>query len=438
MNVPRIDLPRVVIVGAGFAGLQFARNINSKNYQVVLLDKNNYHTFQPLLYQVATSGLEPDSIAYPIRKVFESKKHFHFRMTDVHKVNFDSKMVSTSHGNLDYDYLVLATGATTNFFGMKDVEKNSYPMKSLTESLNLRSKILENFEKALYTQNLEERKRLMSFAIVGAGPTGVELAGALAELKWKILPKDYPDLDLRDMQIHLIEGGDRVLSGMSAESSEKSLAFLRGLGVNVWLNSIVDTYDGKTIMTKGNQCFKTNNLIWSAGVSGDLPEFDRTSIEKAPGNRIKTNEFCQIEGFENVYALGDMAYFQSEEVNGYPMMGSVAMQQGKYLGKTFNKLAKNKKVSAFEYKDKGVMATIGRNKAVAEVAHFKFKGIFAWFVWMAVHLMLLVGFRNRVLVFINWVWNYIKYNNGNRLIIRKSDEQYTDQNIDRDDYNLVS
>lgn len=437
MNVPRIDLPRVVIVGAGFAGLQFARNINSKNYQVVLLDKNNYHTFQPLLYQVATSGLEPDSIAYPIRKVFESKKHFHFRMTEVERIDTNEQIVHTSHGDLEYDYLVLATGATTNFFGMKDVEEHAFPMKSLIESLNLRSKILENFEKALYTNDLEERKKLMSFAIVGAGPTGVELAGALAELKWKILPKDFPDLDLRDMQIHLLEGGNRVLSGMSDESSAKSLEFLRGLGVNVWLNSIVDSFDGQTIKTKDNQCFKTKNLIWTAGVSAEVPEFSGIELNFKPSKRIITNEYCQLKEVPNVYLLGDMAHFKSDKVDGYPMMGSVAMQQGKYLGKVFNRLAQKKSIQPFVYKDKGVMATIGRNKAVAEIAHFKFKGVFAWFVWMAVHLMLLVGFRNRVLVFVNWVWNYIKYNNGNRLIIRKSDEKYQELEA-KEDYNLVS
>lgn len=420
MNVPRIDLPRVVIVGAGFAGLQFAKNINSKYYQVVLLDKNNYHTFQPLLYQVATSGLEPDSIAYPIRKVFANKKNFHFRMTKVESIDYTLKSIETSEGALTYDYIVVATGADTNFFGMNDVESNAFPMKSLLESLNLRSKILENFEQALYISDLEERKKLMSFAIVGGGPTGVELAGALSELKRKILPKDYPDLDLRDMQIHLIEAGPRILAGMSEESSQKSTDFLRQLGVNVWLDTGVKTYDGETVETNTDLTIISKNLIWSAGVKGDLPK-TASELKIGRGNRIVVNEFCEILGFNNAYSLGDMAQIESSDNPiGHPMMASVAMQQGTYLGKSFNKKIKKKSIKPFVYKDKGVMATIGRNKAVAEIAKFKFKGVFAWLVWMFVHLMLLVGFRNRVVVFINWVWNYVKFNNGHRLIIRKS------------------
>jgi NADH dehydrogenase len=260
----------------------------------------------------------------------------------------------------------------------------------------------------------------MSFAIVGGGPTGVELAGALSELKRKILPKDYPDLDLRDMQIHLIEAGPRILAGMSKESSQKSTDFLRQLGVNVWLDTGVKTYNGETVETNTDLTIISKNLIWSAGVKGDLPKTSN-ELKIGRGNRIVVNEFCEILGLNNAYSLGDMAQIESEDNPiGHPMMASVAMQQGTYLGKSFNKKIKKKPVKPFVYKDKGVMATIGRNKAVAEIAKFKFKGVFAWLVWMFVHLMLLVGFRNRVVVFINWVWNYVKFNNGHRLIIRKS------------------
>ncbi len=417
MNIPKIDLPRLVIIGAGFAGLNLAREIISGNYQVVLIDKNNFHTFQPLLYQVASAGLEPDSIAYPIRKILANKKNTFFRMAEVKSIDLNAKAILTNIGSLDYDKLVIATGATNNFFGHEVIAVNAMPMKSLIEALDLRSKILENFEKALNTMNLLEREKLMNFIIVGAGPTGVELAGALGELKNKILPKDFPDLDLRRMKIHLIEAAPRVLSAMDEKSSDKASQYLRKLDVNIWTDIKVENYEnGLVETTKEN--FHSDTLVWAAGVKGKTMNGIK-SDEIGRGNRIKVNEFCQLKSHTEVYVLGDVALIQSDQYQqGLPMMGSVAMQQGKYLANILNHLKTGKTIKPFVYIDRGSMATIGRNLAVVEIGNLKFQGMFAWMVWMSVHLMLLVGFRNRVIVFINWTWNYFKYNNGLRLIIR--------------------
>jgi NADH dehydrogenase len=416
MNIEKLNKPRIVVIGGGFAGLNLVQKINTQKYQVVLIDKNNYHTFQPLLYQVASAGLEPDSIAYPLRKKFRNKKNVHFRIAEVSKINSDLNTISTSLGTLEYDYLVIASGAKTNFFGMKNVEKFSIPMKSLLESLNLRSKILESVELALNKDSVAEITKHLTFVIAGGGATGVELAGALSELKHKILPKDYPDLDIRKMQIHVIEGADRLLAGMGEKSSEKAEKFLAKLGVNVWTSKIVQDYDGDVVQTVDGMEIPTKTLIWAAGVKAN--PIDGFKEEDFQHNRFITDEFCKLSNYENIYALGDVANFINRKNDrALPMLASVAMQQGKYLGKLFNSSMKYK---AFVYRDKGTMATIGRNKAVVEVGKINFQGIFAWFVWMFVHVMLLVGFRNRAIVLINWFWNYISYNNGSRLIIRKT------------------
>ena len=417
MNIPTIDLPRIVVIGAGFAGLKLARQINTSYYQVVLIDKNNYHTFQPLLYQVASAGLEPDSIAYPIRKILRKKKNTYFRFAEVNAIDQTRKTVQTSIGDVGYDKLVIATGAGNNFFGNESIESNAIPMKSLTEALDLRSKMLQNFEIALNTTDLVEREKLMNFVIVGAGPTGVELAGALAELKNKILPKDFPDLDLRVMKIHLVEAAERVLSAMNEKSSAKAHQYLKKLGVHIWTNTFVEDYTDGLIQTNGKN-FYADTLVWAAGVKGQIP-LGVNAGQIGKGNRIIVNEFCQLPKDDSIYVLGDVGLIQSEKYpNGLPMMASVAMQQGAYLAKTLNRLEKGKTIKPFEYKDKGTMATVGKNLAVVETKKFKFQGFFAWFVWMFVHLMLLVGFRNRVIVFVNWTWNYFRYNNGLRLIIR--------------------
>ncbi|MCR9172515.1 MAG: NAD(P)/FAD-dependent oxidoreductase [bacterium] len=417
MNIPRVDLPRIVVVGCGFAGLKFVQTINSKQYQIVLLDKNNYHTFQPLMYQVATSGLEPDSITYPIRKIFKGKKRFHFRKTSVERIDTEKKQVHTTIGPIEYDHLVVAVGATNNFFGNQDVEKYAVPMKSLLESLQLRSMILQNFEEALNTSDIEEQNRLMNFVIVGGGATGVELAGALAELKAHVLPNDYPDLDIRRMEIHLVEGADSVLAAMSDLASKKSYDFLKKSGVNIWLNTRVESYDGETVITN-KENFASKAVIWTAGVKArTLPGLETGGSKNG---RILVDDRAKALAHEDVYVIGDMAEMRSDEnPRGHAMLASVAGQQGKWLASNFNALARGKETKAFVYKDKGTMATIGRNKAVVDLKKFSFSGYFAWLTWMFVHLMLLVDFRNRLIVFTNWAWRYIKYDRGSRLIIRE-------------------
>lgn len=416
MNIPRTDLPRIVVVGCGFAGLKFIQTINSRSYQIVLLDKNNYHTFQPLMYQVATSGLEPDSIIYPIRKVFKGKKHFHFRKTEVLKVDPDNKKVETTIGDISYDHLVIAMGATNNFFGKEDIERYAVPMKSLLESLDLRSMILQNFEEALNSGEIEEQNRFMNFVIVGGGATGVELAGALAELKDRVLPKDYPDLDVRRMQIHLVEGSPQLLAAMSDHASESAYSFLKKMGVNIWLQTRVLSYDGATVVTD-KETFASKAVIWTAGVKAVQLKGIDTSDSKS--GRISVNEFGETK-YPNMYALGDIAEMVTEaNPRGHAMLASVAGQQGAWLARNFNRKLRKKDPSPFVYKDKGTMATIGRNKAVVDLKRFKFSGFFAWITWMFVHLMLLVDFRNRLIVFVNWAWRYMKYDRGSRLIIRE-------------------
>jgi NADH:ubiquinone reductase (H+-translocating) len=419
MNIPRTSYPRIVIIGGGFAGISLAKKLSKQEVQVVLLDKHNYHTFQPLLYQVSTGGLEPDSIAYPIRKILKDFPNFHFRLANVHEIDTVNNKIVSDIGELKFDYLVIASGSKTNYFGNTEIEKNSMAMKTIPQSLNLRSLILENFEEALLTSDLNERNALMNFVIVGGGPTGVELAGALAEIKKGILPKDYPDLDTRLAQIHIIQSSDCILKGMSGKASQKAEDFLEKLGVNIWKNVRVISYDGKTVTTNTDLVFETATLIWAAGVMGATIKGLDSGEFIAKGNRLLVNEFNQVKGFSNIFAAGDIACLVNEEFpEGLPMMAQPAIQQGEQLGENMLKFIEQKPMKPFVYKDKGAMATIGRNKAVVDLKNFKFQGIFAWYVWMFVHLFFLIGFRNRLVVFVNWVYNYIRFDREARLIIR--------------------
>lgn len=425
MNIPRSSYPRVVIIGGGFAGVSLAKKLSKKEVQVVLLDKNNYHTFQPLLYQVSTGGLEPDSIAYPLRKVLIGYDNFFFRLAEVQEIKKESKHLVTSIGELSYDYLVVATGSKTNYFGNKELEQNAMSMKTIPQSLNLRSLILENFEQALLTDDYHERDALMNFVIVGGGPTGVELAGALAEIKKGILPKDYPDLDTRRAQINIVQGGDRLLNAMSEIASKKAEDFLEKLGVQVWKNVRVIGYDGKTVKTKTDLTFETATLVWAAGVKGaNIKGLD--SEDLLSGSRLKVNQFNQLNDYPEIFAIGDIACMADEDnPHGHPMMAQPAIQQGKNLGDNLIKLLEGKPLRPFEYLDKGSMATVGRNKAVCDLKRIRFQGVFAWFVWMFVHLFFLIGFRNRVVVFVNWVYNYIRFDREARLIIRPYKRDYS-------------
>ena len=406
MNIPQIDLPRIVIIGCGFAGLKFCKKINGNKYQIVLIDQHNYHTFQPLLYQVATGGLEPDSIAYPLRKVIKNLPNFYFRLTEVLNIDSEKRKIHTTIGKLKYDYLIIATGSKTNYFGNTNIEKYSMAMKNVPQSLNLRSLIIENFEEALLTSNYEERNALMNFVIVGGGPTGVELAGALAEMKKGILPKDYPDLDIRQMQINIVQGGDRLLKTMGEKASEKAEDFLIDLGVNVWKNVKVINYDGLKISTNSDLEFEAATVIWAAGVKGELIDGLGIDCIIERAERIKVDEFNNVIGNEIIFAIGDVSCMDIPDYPfGHPMMAQPAIQQGKHLAKNIIAKLENKKMKPFVYKDKGSMATIGRNKAVVDLKNWRFQGVFAWFVWMFVHLFSLIGFKNKAvfLLFIKTV-----------------------------------
>ena len=419
MNIPTSKYPRIVIIGGGFAGIALSKKLRNKNVQVVLIDKHNYHTFQPLLYQVATGGLEAGSIAYPIRKVIQEYKDFYFRLTSVKEIDTKRQKIITEIGDLHYDYLVIASGSKTNYFGNKEIERNSMSMKTIPQSLNIRSLILENFEQAVLTKNQADRNTLINFVLVGAGPTGVELAGALAEMKKAILQKDYPDLDIDKMQINLIQSGDRILNTMSEKSSAAAEKFLLDLGVKIWKNVRVTNYDGRTITTNTDLTFDSATVIWTAGVQGvKIIGLDSKSlVEKV--DRVRVNQYNQVVGYDNIFAIGDICSMETEKYpQGHPMMAQPAMQQGKLLGENLIKLIQKKTMTPFEYKDKGSMATIGRNLAVVDLPHYHFSGIFAWFVWMFVHLFSLIGFKNKAVVFLNWVYNYIKFDREGRLIIR--------------------
>lgn len=421
-HVPDIGKPRVVIIGGGFAGIQVVKHLDKNDYQVVMLDRHNYHTFQPLLYQVATAALEPDSIAGPLRKVFDNYKNFFFRMATVNAISPAQQTVHTNIGSIRYDYLVIASGTKTNYFGNKSAEDLSFPLKQVPQALNLRSHLLQNFEKAVTLEDEEEIERLSNFVIVGGGPTGVELAGALGELKRHVLPKDYPELNFEKMRIYLVEGLPRLLNGMSEHAGKRALRDLENrFKVIVKLNTMVENFDGNTVTLSNGEKIHSETLIWAAGVKGIILDgLDKATVERS---RYAVDEYNRIKGYENIFAIGDVAMMKTEESpNGHPQQAPVAMQQGKNLGKNLNRLARGKALNPFQYFDKGSMATIGRNRAVADLpGQLSFGGIVAWVIWIFVHLMYLVSFRQRLIVLTNWMWNYFTYDRGIRLIIRPYD-----------------
>ena len=416
--LPDSNLPRVIIIGGGFAGLALVEKLKHKEVQVVLFDKNNFHQFQPLFYQVATSALEPDSIVFPFRKQISGYKNVLFRLAEVEEIQPSTNTIITNKGRVHFDYLVLATGTTTNFFGMDNVESHSLGMKNIRDSLNIRHMMLQNLEQAAITCDDKERDALTNFVIVGGGPAGVEMAGALAEFRKYILPKDYPEYPSSIMNIYLIEAIDELLSTMSDKASSKTLEYLKDLEVKVLLNESVSNYDGSQVVTNCDKIILTKNLIWTAGVKGQFPKgIDKKHVVK--GNRLKTDSFLMVEGYDNIFAIGDIAAVITEETpKGHPQVAQTAIQQGKYLGNILLKIIKNEGVNPFEYKDKGSLATVGKRRAVADLGKFKFAGYFAWLLWSVVHLLSISGFRNRLMVGFNWAVSYFTYEKSNRLIIR--------------------
>ena len=413
---------KLIILGAGFGGLRLARLLSNKQgIDVTLIDRFNYHQFQPLFYQVATAGLDASNISFPLRKAFQKSKNVRIRMAEVERIDTSAKQVITNEDTYDYDYLVIATGASTNFFGNKNLEEHAFPMKSTVEALQLRHKLIHNFEDALHADDKEELQRLMNVVVVGGGPTGVELSGAIAEMKKYVLPKDYPELDFSMMNIYLLEGTGKTLAAMSEKSSADSLSYLQRLGVTVMTNSLLQDYDGKNVTLKDGSSIPSTLVIWAAGIKGNIPAGIDPSLI-ARGNRIKVDEYNFVQGFNNVFAIGDIAYMEEEQFpNGHPQVAPVAIQQATLLAANLLNLRQGKIAEPFRYNDKGAMATVGRNLAVVDVPKPKlhFGGFFAWLIWMGLHLMLILGVKNRFFVFTNWLYNYFTYDQSLRLIFKE-------------------
>lgn len=416
-------MKKLLIVGAGFGGLRLARKLNNHpDFEITLIDKFNYHQFQPLFYQVATAGLDASNISFPLRKVFQKSKNVRIRVCELQQIISAEQKIITSIGEMHYDYLVIATGADTNFFGNKNLMDYAFPMKSTVEALQIRHRLIQNFEDALITQSADAFEQLMNIVVVGGGPTGVEIAGALADWRRFVLPKDYPELDFSKMKIYLLEGTNKTLAAMSEKSSVQSLSYLQKLGVEVWTNSLLNDYDGKTVSLKDGRTINSATVIWAAGIKGNIPNGIDTSLI-ARGNRIKVNRFNQVNGFENIFAIGDVAHMEEPNYpNGHPQVAPVAMQQADLLVKNLKEWnVGGLPIKEFSYYDKGSMATVGRNLAVVDVPKPKlhFGGFIAWLIWMGLHLMLILGVKNRFFVFSNWLYNYVTYDQNLRLIFKE-------------------
>lgn len=414
---------KIIIVGGGFGGLKLARRLNNKTgFEVLLIDKFNYHQFQPLFYQVATAGLDASNISFPLRKAFHNSKNIRIRITELKQIVPAENKIITATGEEQYNVLVLATGADTNFFGNPQLEAHSFPMKSTVEALQLRYKLIQNFEDALTVKNEADLQRLMNIVVVGGGPTGVEISGALAEMKKYVLPKDYPELDFSKMNIFLLEGTQKTLGHMSQASSARSKKYLEKLGVKVMTGSQVKDYDGKNVLLQDGQTISSATVLWAAGIKGNIPDgVDKSLI--ARGNRIKVDGLNRVIGFPNVYAIGDLAYMETPKYpKSHPQVATVAIQQAKLLAENLKKIRKGRTdLTAYEYKDKGTMATVGRNLAVVDIPKptLHLGGWFAWIIWMSLHLMLILGVKNKFFVFINWLYNYITYDQSLRLIFKE-------------------
>lgn len=418
---------KLIILGGGFAGLRLARLLNNKHgIDITIIDRYNYHQFQPLFYQVATAALDASNISFPLRKAFHNSKNVRIRMAEIERIDTVNKQVITSEDTFLYDYLVIATGASTNFFGNKNLEQHAFPMKSTVEALQLRHKLIQNFEDALHAASADELEKLMNIVVVGGGPTGVELSGAIAEMKTYVLPKDYPELDFSKMHIYLLEGTGKTLAAMSEQSSSNSFNYLQRLGVTVKTNTLLQDYDGEQVTLNDGTSIPSKLVIWAAGIKGNVPAGVDPSLI-ARGNRIKVDAFNFVQGMNNVFAIGDIAYMEEKAFpNGHPQVAPVAIQQATLLAKNLLRLRKGETAAPFAYNDKGAMATVGRNLAVVDVpipitigTKLHFGGFFAWLIWMGLHLMLILGVKNRFFVFTNWLYNYVTYDQSLRLIFKE-------------------
>ena len=418
-NIEHTDKKRIVIVGGGLGGLELAFKLVDDDYQIVLIDKNNYHQFPPLIYQVASGGLEPSSISFPFRRLFQGKKDFFFRMAKVESVNTDKKTINTTVGEIDYDYLVMAFGAKTNFFGNKDIKATTLPMKSVSEAMKLRNTILRNLELALTEEDPARKQALMNIVVVGGGASGVEIAGAVAEMKKNIIARDYPDLDSSQMHIYLVNAADRLLSAMDPVSSKRAERDLKELHVHIRQPQFATEYKDGILKTSAGLEIPTQTVIWVSGICANTVEgFPAESIGHA--GRFLTDRFCRVKGVKDVYAIGDVSLVEGDEEYplGHPQLAQVAMQQAKTVAKNFKAMSKGKELKPFKYKNLGVMATIGRNHAVAEISGKKFGGFPAWALWLVVHLRSILGVKNKTFILLNWVWNYINYKQSLRLILK--------------------
>ncbi len=436
INIQRNQKKRVVIVGGGLGGLRLAEDLYGSGMQVVLIDKNNFHQFPPLIYQIASAGIDPSSISFPFRQIFRKRKDFYFRMAEARMVDTEKKILQTSIGKIDYDYLVLAAGATTNFFGNKNIEEWAIPMKTVPEAMGLRNALLSNFERALTCATEEERQELLNVVIVGGGATGVEIAGALAEMRRYVIPYDYPDMDSSLMHIYLIEAGDRLLAGLSQESSQKAYEFLKSMGVDIQFGKMVTDYrDHKVIMKDGTE-IPTRTFLWVSGIRANaMPGIDESHMGR--GFRFKVDEYNRIPGVEDVFVIGDQCLQTSDAAypNGHPQVAQVAIQQAKNLAKNLkliNQGADSSELTAFRYKNLGSMATIGRNKAVVEIGKFRSQGFFAWVLWLVVHLRSILGVKNKMMVLLNWLWKYVSYNDSIRMITYATKPREVEERMKRE------
>ena len=407
---------KIIVIGGGFAGIQFIRQLDPKWFDVLLIDKVNHHQFQPLFYQVATSQLEPSSISFPLRNIFKGRENLQIRLAEVLSIDRKSNKINTTIGAFEFDYLVIAIGCKTNFFGNKEIAKNALTLKTTNDAINIRNHILQTFENIISADNAT-KESLLNLVIVGAGPTGVELAGAFAEIRKNILPKDYPGIDFSKFKIILVEGSKSTLNTMSENAKTKSQLYLENMGVTILTETFVNNYDGTNLTFKDRKTIKTKSVIWAAGVTGNRIE-GFTDEMYGNNNRLTVNRISQVIETSNIYAIGDIAVMETPSYpKGHPQLANVAVNQAKNLAKNLKRILFFKKAIEFEYKDLGSLATIGRNKAVVDLPFLKFSGYFAWVFWMFLHLMLILSVKNKLIIFINWAWSYCTKDTSLRLIL---------------------